>query len=595
MIRKLRSSILFYSLFLLSCSEYSLNVTSNKTEVLDANVNGIYYDEAKPLENSRPTILGVKKQDPYTVDNMRKALSVLLTDSSKLTTRSNNNMASADFLDLQANYLYVRFLTKNIEQEHLLKALDLELSSEPMDMELVSGGNFYVDESLPEGNKYYYAAVPVDYKLPSEIAYEVLKELFLIDDLIDEVEAELLAEKNKSNSDSLTSISRKFSSKSLANSKVINVAQKLSDKGFSLANLEAMSLLLTSNKTAADYGIVDVDMNSRGWFSDKWEEIKAAIKRKFSKQYYPSGKIFYKNSEGKVLPLENARVQICYFYKCWSHKTKKDGSFKSTHKFIYAVKYKVKFSSAGFYLENDDIFWKPDLYAYGPRTKKSWHKVLTGIEAKYAEVYSAVEDYHTKDIDGLRRPNKWMNVYVSKLKQKVWGNYKGLLNSVTIYLGSPAMKSSSIVYATTIHEIAHSIHFTATPYLKVDSSDTLPSASMPWLDFAINLKESWAMGVETYLTLKKYPTYRCYNFGAYTGIIMDLIDSDEFFQKLKNGDEISGDKVSGFRIAELEKAVFKSHTLSDLKQHLLKDYPSGKGGRSYSKSAMNELFDYWDK
>lgn len=73
-----------------------------------------------------------------------------------------------------------------------------------------------------------------------------------------------------------------------------------------------------------------------------------------------------------------------------------------------------------------------------------------------------------------------------------------------------------------------------------------------------------------------------------------MIDDDKNYKK-KNGVVSSGDAVKGFEVTELEKGVFNSSSLNGLKKYLMEKYPSGVNGRSYTKDAMNNLFNYWTK
>lgn len=60
-----------------------------------------------------------------------------------------------------------------------------------------------------------------------------------------------------------------------------------------------------------------------------------------------------------------------------------------------------------------------------------------------------------------------------------------------------------------------------------------------------------------------------------------------------NGDEVVSDKVSGFKIVDLEKAFYASKNLNELKSYIIKNLKSGENGRSYTEKNLNILFDYW--
>lgn len=76
-------------------------------------------------------------------------------------------------------------------------------------------------------------------------------------------------------------------------------------------------------------------------------------------------------------------------------------------------------------------------------------------------------------------------------------------------------------------------------------------------------------------------------------MIQDLIDSpNEDNGKSADGKSVL-DYVSGFSLVDIENAVFKTKSLMGLKEYLKKYYPSGSGGRNYSPSDLDKLFNYW--
>ena len=44
---------------------------------------------------------------------------------------------------------------------------------------------------------------------------------------------------------------------------------------------------------------------------------------------------------------------------------------------------------------------------------------------------------------------------------------------------------------------------------------------------------------------------------------------------------------------DIEKAIFATKSLNELKSYILKNLPSGKGGRSYTEKKLKALFDHW--
>lgn len=87
------------------------------------------------------TVLGDKLENPYSVENMKKALEEL----------QGSGMSSKSSIDISATHLYVRFLPKNEDELTVLKNdTTLDLFDYPLDYEIVENGTYYHDSSLPD-------------------------------------------------------------------------------------------------------------------------------------------------------------------------------------------------------------------------------------------------------------------------------------------------------------------------------------------------------------------------------------------------------------------------------------------------------------
>ena len=141
----------------------------------------------------------------------------------------------------------------------------------------------------------------------------------------------------------------------------------------------------------------------------------------------------------------------------------------------------------------------------------------------------------------------------------------------------------SEIYRSTIHEIAHfSLYWNQKNKLFFSEEE--------------NYRDSYTRGVEWYFVNNRYCSGNLksaceVNYSKhYIGLVQDLIDKNDSYA---NGD--SGDKVSGFRINDVEKAYFASTTLEELKSYIIKNLKSGENGRSYTEKNLNSLFTYWEK
>lgn len=112
-------------------------------------------------------VLGEQLSDPYSVDNITKALAALYPE-----TRGRAAVEPTDF--------YVRFLPKTDEDLQLLEDLGLQLIDHPLDYRIVRDGDWYHDPDLSEDEiTWQYSVVPVDFEFPRGIRYERLEDCYL--------------------------------------------------------------------------------------------------------------------------------------------------------------------------------------------------------------------------------------------------------------------------------------------------------------------------------------------------------------------------------------------------------------------------------
>ena len=112
-------------------------------------------------------VLGDRLEDPYTVANMTKAL------SSVYPTKAGRVV-------LETTDLYVRFLPEDEGQYETLARLCPKMLDHPVDYRIVREGDYYHDPELGDDElTWQYAVVPVDFKFPEGIRYELLDECFI--------------------------------------------------------------------------------------------------------------------------------------------------------------------------------------------------------------------------------------------------------------------------------------------------------------------------------------------------------------------------------------------------------------------------------
>lgn len=126
---------------------------------------GLNYSYGRDIPHDK-IVLGDRLENPYTTENMTKALQSLYP-------------TKADRVDVKTTHLYVRFLPQTRQEYDLLNSLDLQLMDHPLDYDILVEGDWYHDPSIPEGEvTWQYAVVPPDFEFP-DIAYEVIDECYI--------------------------------------------------------------------------------------------------------------------------------------------------------------------------------------------------------------------------------------------------------------------------------------------------------------------------------------------------------------------------------------------------------------------------------
>ncbi len=140
--------------------------------------------------------------------------------------------------------------------------------------------------------------------------------------------------------------------------------------------------------------------------------------------------------------------------------------------------------------------------------------------------------------------------------------------------------SSSEIYATTIHELAHASHW------ELRRSN--------WNNGGTSDKviESWARGVEWELTRMKYPSSkykgREWNNNNYTLVVADMIDS-ESTAFTNNGFKEPTDEVSGYNtIRQIEDVLSYTSSWDSWRDNLKNRYNNA------TENKLDKLFKNWD-
>lgn len=528
--------------------------------------------------------------DPYTVENMNRAMR-----KSILAKTSAIDSAEVESMELRPNYLYVRFLVRGKDELAELKSRDTTVVyfKHPLDYKPIKKPAVYVDPTLPDSVRSYFAAVPVDFDFGST-KYDVIKELFLVEPLDEDDDEER---------DSISAARSVLKRASSGNP----VVEKLNDLGVSLQEIEWKSLQMTGNVGEREPSLSQAPVLAKK-NTYAWSLLGTGKRYK--------GHLEFEDDFLHAQPLVGVRVTGGYSYYWREAHTNANGDFKIPEKWNLSIDYEANFDSDEFLLEDGHSIYGEDLEIENNNKKKDWNEKFTGDKAKWCLVWTAAYQYYYGDIEGLYRPrqNEWYNFtldiqvyYKSDSKKYIWwgkspdASYDYIPTLADWVEINTKNRKSREIYANVMHELTHSAH-----YENMTTHQWYFPQSVEFYNLPTRLKESYAVGLDYYFQKKRYGklggsgwdgTGRVYDYwskNGYTGIVEDLMDNDGLYAKDANKSKTTGESVSGFTLQELEKAFVHSSSWSELKKYIKKNYPPN-ATRKYTTANMDKLFEYWSK
>lgn len=457
------------------------------------------------------TVLGKKLENPYSVENMKKALAELKA-SNKLKS------GTVDEIDINTTHLYIRFIPKNEDELSLLKSdSTLNLYSYPLDYEIKEGGGWYHDPDVPlDQPTYQYAAVEASKELTNEVEYEILEELFI-------------PYEDKDDDTQLKSVNLDY---------------------FDLATLEDKALEITNN-------LNEEDSLSKSLKRSKWR---------------PSGRIMtWDDNFNNSIGVEGVKVRARRWFTTHTGYADSDGYFSCNGRFRRSANYSINWERHDFEIR---YTWLYKAEYRGPKQRGAWNITFKGAHQEYyATIFRAAYHYYYKDIEGLRRPPK-NSTWKTQLKIRAhykenedangnhaeWRRFLGLGNAIKIY--NPQHKSRDI-YATTIHELAHASHWNMS-HSTFNDTETIVKES--WARGV-----QWELTRMVYPNYKGGSTYLPW----YTQIVVDMLDSRKDDYSNYGKSYYNGDRVEGYTIKQLEDALQGQKNLEGWKNNIKTKYNNG--------------------
>jgi len=495
--------------------------------------------EVLASESDGEIVLGKKLENPYSIKNMRKALKNLKEKQQKSTKGYAAKTANDDF-EIEITDYYVKFWIENDAQKNLLLADSLNLSIVPLDVEIEQEGNYFVDENTEiEQAQWLYTSVVKDYQFNSEVAYEKLEELFLIEESGPEEDE---GDENEDESISTTLAGKSTISKSF------------------LYELEDEALRITGNNTELE--------------NDETNNTVSARRSKRRPQGYIK---VYNTVTRKSDPVVGVKVKTRRWFKWAKGRTNSKGFYKVNRGYRRNVRYTVVFKNTrGFKIWPSTISISSARYRAGKHSKYG-HDITFSTNSvgwRWATVNNATVKYldyctefgigkphsnlrivangksgggaapmlrHTRGYLGFTSNSKFLT-YLGKMTISIPANYIWLAFRFVlpdIIIKANASQGTDGVYSTTFHELGHASHFR-----KVGSSYwnkyinyivTYGKSSNPYGDGhgknagTCALGEAWGYHIGYFLTIQE--------FGNNNGVL--TANAFENFDPLKRTNNIA--------------------------------------------------------
>lgn len=557
-------------LFIYSCRQEEL---VSQTETTKSEINAKF---------SR--LGGKKKKNPYTVENMRKALKKIKEDG-KFKKNSSTSRMMEDF-EIEPSHLYVMYEPETIEQEAELKSdSTLILSDYPLDYDF-SQEELDSRPALSEGEiPKYFTAILIDSEEASEQQYVLMDSLYIPEEDPYFLNANEVPSTQTRGTDPNEIVSRE------------DLLQHLLYEAYKL--------------TGNEYELQQTPTENGRWiFGTKW---------------YPSGNLqLYDEVVGRNVPITGAQVLIRQWFTVRQGITDANGNF-STNSVRGEARYIIQWERYNYSIRNGSLF---QAETRGPLKKsEAWNYTITSGDDKYhAIIHQAAHDYYYGHRFGLISPPKNNYIYsfgrqsqikIAARETSPWGipsSYSHIRSDLTFGLAPQIHikawgRNSDEVYGTTIHELSHALH----SVLDRGSYDNIVRDSFLSTDSQVRnrnrrLLETWPTTVEILLTLDRYktkfnnPNYSVYqniannnyrnNYqtktissdNSYTPIGYDMTDNLNQ-RSFYNNISYPIDRVNGYTIKQLEQALIGARYWNAWKDNIKSKYDNS------TEIYLDELFN----
>lgn len=505
------------------------------------------------------TTSNTKSRNPYSLDNMRKAMTNLLMRDVQLTANNKQQYARGKISfgagsqqltidksltfdettalvkkEMGATHYYVKFIPRNDADYSKLKVdSNLMIYPFPMDTETSKYSGNYRDPSVPAGvPTYQYASVPVGYTLPN-VPYVKLEDLYVPD----EGKAQnMVTLKGSGNS------SYMVSARLLANQSDCGTVSTIEDENTDPLGLEDNEECEPGIGTGGGGGGGSSDPNRNG---ENWR---------------PHGRLtMYDDSLKQTIGVEGIKVRARRWFTTYTGISDYEGNYAVDGWYTRPANYWLDFERYDFSV-NDHRGGPREIS--GPKIEGRWDVDFTGFDKFCATIFRAAFHYYYKDIQGLTRPPQ-NSFWATQVKiaafdwhqtsdnGSMWAGRNTLLGSL-IHIYKP-LRGPNEIYDTTIHELTHAVHWDMYAHTFIGTYRMTSNKVI----------ESYATGIAYALTKMVYPNHPgrfCANNTDYKNVIMDMMDGYDpsyttpFVGYYGLGGNL--DLVEGYDILQIQQSVF---------------------------------------
>ena len=567
-------------------------------------------------DRTEMTKLGKQLENPYSVENMKKALASLEV--------SNSNRASGEELEITTTHLYIRFKPQDESELDILNSdTTLVLYTYPLDYEIEEPGDFYHDPEIPlDQPTYQYCAVEVDKELPDGVAYEILEELFIPDETggtIGRTTSSIFVNMLVDESLQLTGNLEEDVENSNARINSWRPSGRIrvwDDIGISITTRTFVGY---DEVTTTDYSPCYTIGDTRP-----------------CPTYVTTHVPIYEETTSfeNWAPVVGLEVRARRWFTTHKGTTSSTGRFSCNGTFRRPANYSIKWEKYHFSIRSGTF---GQATYNGPKKSGNWDvdigkentTLVNDKQQYYALIFQGAYDYYYGNRFGLESPprNSFWKPQVKISASQTSRQHKksshaapyartgGIFPSVYVRKWG---ESADIVYAVTCHELAHMSHWDMDrdAYREIAIlawAPIFPFILIPGREAYAAVIESWAEGVEWQFAQERYgdgitgyeyrnnsqdqrvaPFNTSENELIYTSVVIDMIDDCDqnttvcyTTKNLPNLNEFPQDRVTGYTLAQIEQGLKGARSWEQWRDNMIDRHTNPTEDR------LNELFANW--